>query len=306
MDRLDTMRIFVHVVETESFSKAAKAAGIGQPAVSKRIAALESHLGVQLLRRNASGLSVTDAGRDYYEFSVRMLAELEAAESRLVDGQRAAAGRIRVAVAPGVATVLGPQLGTFVADHPSLLVDIDVSERFVSLAQDGFDLALRVGNLPDSSLIARRIGRVDVWTIASKEYLAKFGIPEKPGDLVEHAGISFTSHGSPVPWRFRIGRQVESVVPREVLRTNDREQIRMAVLAGLGIGYIGSVAFAQDVESGAVQQILTAFAPPSLPIHAVYPAGRPPSTKVRAFVDFASKVFAADPLLAPNSRAPRA
>jgi LysR family transcriptional regulator for bpeEF and oprC len=305
VDRIEAMRIFVQVVETASFSKAAKAAGVGQPAVSKRIAALERHLGGQLVRRSRTGLSVTEAGRAYYGSCVRLLAEMEAADARVADGQRSPEGRLRVAVAPGVAAVLGPALKAFIASNPQMLLDMEVSERFVSLAQDGFDLAIRVGNLPDSSLVAQRIGRVDVWTVAAPDYLRRNGAPEKPADLARHAAISFTSHGSPVPWRFRVGRTVESVTPREVLRTNDREQIRTAVLAGLGIGYIGSVTFAKDVEAGAVERLLTAFAPPSLPIHAVHAAGRRPPGKLRAFVDFAAEVFSANPLLALSARRSR-
>src|ERR1700733_1725720 len=178
MDRLDVMRLFVRIAETGSFSRAALAAGVGQPTASKQIAALEARLGAQLLQRTSRGLSLTDEGQAYYEACLRLIAEFEGAEQAVGRGRASPSGLVRVALSAGFGRMyVIPRLPEFFARYPDLAVDIESSERHVTLIEDGLDVAIRIRFLADSALMARRIGSMGVVTTASRDYLAKFGEP---------------------------------------------------------------------------------------------------------------------------------
>jgi LysR family transcriptional regulator, regulator for bpeEF and oprC len=298
MDRLDVMALFVRVADTGSFSRAARAAGIVQPTVSKQIAALEAHLGAQLLRRTSRGLSLTEAGQDFYESSVRLLGDVKAAESRIGRGKLAPSGLLRVATSAGLGRMyVVPRLPEFFALYPDVAVDLEISERHVNLVEEGIDVAIRIGPLSDSTLVARRIGSTQVVTVAAPAYLEASGEPQTPSDLEHHACVIFMFRGAPRPWAFQEPSGVTTIAPRGPVRTNDAEHIRSAVLAGLGIGHNVSWLFAPDIAKGAVVRILRAHDPPLYPINAVCPTGRLLSSKVKVFIDFLAEVFAAEETL---------
>ncbi|MCE9651051.1 MAG: LysR family transcriptional regulator [Parvibaculum sp.] len=297
MDRLDVLQLFVRVADTGSFSKAARALGVGQPTVSKQIAGLEARLGAQLLRRTTRGLSVTEAGQDFYDAAVRLLGDFEAAESCVGRGQASPSGTIRVAISAGFGRMfVVPRLPEFFARFPGVSVDLDISERHVNLIEESIDVAIRIGRLSDSGLLARRIGSVETVTVASPDYLERCGEPKTPDDLAGHASVVFLFRGAPRAWDFRTPSGPLTVIPRGPVRVNDAEHIRAAVRAGLGIGHSPSWLFASDIASGAVTHLLRDFAPDPLPIHAISP-GRLIPGKVKVFIDFLAQVCAEEPTL---------
>jgi LysR family transcriptional regulator, regulator for bpeEF and oprC len=298
MDRLATLQLFVRVVETGSFSKAARAQGIVQPTVSKQIAALEDRLRAQLLNRTSRGLSLTAAGQDLYESAVRLLGEFDEAEARIGRGQIAPAGLVRVATSAGLGRMyLVPKLPAFFDRFPGVAVDLNVSERHVSLIEDGIDVALRIGQLADSTLVARRIGSTVAATVATPAYLARAGEPKTPADLAQHDCIGFVFQGEPQAWGFTGPAGPITIEPKGKVRSNDAEHIRAAVLAGIGIGHNTSWLYASDLASGKVRRLLTEYAPNPYPIHAVCPGGRRIPGRVRVFIDFLAEICAADPHL---------
>jgi len=298
MDRLDAMRLFVRVVERGSFSAVAREVGVGQSAVSKQIAALEAHLGAQLMRRTSRSMTLTDAGHVFYESALRLVEEFDAAESLVGRGQSAPSGLIRVTVAPVFGRLyIVPRLPEFFARYPDISVELTGSGRNINLVEEGVDLAIRNGELADSSMIVRRIAMTPFATVATPAYLAVRGAPLTPADLDAHACLIFAPHHEPLPWEFRDGSRSILHHPRANFRTADAEQIRAAVLADLGLAHGPVWAFAPEIASGAVRVVLADYAPGPLAISAVHPAGRRLPTKVRAFIDFLVEILAGDPAL---------
>jgi LysR family transcriptional regulator, regulator for bpeEF and oprC len=290
------MQTFVRVAERRSFSAAARELGRGQPAVSKQIAALEAHLGAQLLRRTSRGLSLTEAGRDYYQSAVGILGDLQAAESRVGLGQSAPSGLVRVAVSAGFGRLhVMPLLPAFLERYPRITLDFQVSDRFVDLVEEGIDVAVRLGNLSDSSLIARRLATFALCVVATPEYLRRRGVPAVPADVERHDCIVFSPKGAPARWPFAGAGGSVVVEPRSVLRTNDAELVRAGVLAGLGLGYAQTWLFAAELASGRVRTVLGEFTRTTVPISAVHPAGRRLPRKVAVFIEYLAAAFAADP-----------
>lgn len=226
--------------------------------------------GARLLNRTARGLSVTAAGQDYYESSVRLLAEFEEADARIGRGQAAPTGMIRVASSAGFGRMyVLPKLPEFFARFPEVAVDFNVSERFISLIEDGIDVAVRIGHLSDSALVARRIGTMTVATVASPAYLERAGELRTPADLTRHDCIGFVHHGALTSWGFNGPAGPMTIEPKGQVRSNDAEHLRAAALSGLGISQSASWLYAPEIASGEVRQILTDYAPHDFPIHAV-------------------------------------
>lgn len=298
MDRLDVLGLFVRVVESGSFSKAARATGVGQPAVSKQIAALEARLGSPLVTRSSRGLSVTAAGQDYYEFARRILVEIEEADAQVGRGQRAPAGVVRVAASPAFGRLyLVPRLAELAARHPGITLHLDVSERRADLVGEGVDVAVRMGRLGDSTLVARRIGTMRPVTVASRGYVAAHGTPRVPADLAGHNCLGYVFDGETLAWGFRGPDGPTTVEPRGTFRCNEGEALRAAVLAGLGIGHVASWLLAAELASGEVVRLLPDFAPDPFPIHALTPAGRRLPSRVRLMVDLLAEICAGEPEL---------
>lgn len=201
MDRYEALRLYARVVESGSFSKAARAIGVGQPAVSKQIAALEARLGIRLIHRNPRGMSVTAAGQDYYETAVRLIADFEDAEARISQQQFIPSGIVRITAPPAFGRLyILPRLAEFRARYPDVTLDIMVSERRVNLVEEGIDLAIRMGPLSDSGLVARRIGAMRIVTVSAPAYIDAHGAPATPADLGKHDCVVYVQHGDPRPW----------------------------------------------------------------------------------------------------------
>jgi LysR family transcriptional regulator for bpeEF and oprC len=291
MDRLDAIRVFVRVVERGSFSAVAREFGTGQPVISKQISGLEEYLKAQLLVRTSRSLNLTEAGQAFYQSALRVIAELEAAEARVGIGQSEPSGLLRVSVAPAFGHLyIVPRLPALLSRYPQLTVELVATDRSVNLVEDGIDLAIRNGELSDSTLVARKIGSTSIVMVATPEYLQKHGEPRTPEDLKEHRGILFVSSGEVRSWAMRAGD--ESIVhrPGGQFRTNDAEQIRQAVLSGMGIAQSVDWLFEADIASGAVRCVLREFEPPAHPISAVRPSGRL-TNKVAVFTEFVAELL---------------
>lgn len=287
MDRLDAMKVFVRVVEHGSFSAVARELGIGQPAVSKQLVSLENYLGAQLLIRTSRRLTLTDAGRDFFQSASRLIAEFDLAASSVGRGLSSAAGRVRVNIAPGFGEVyVTPRLPAFLRRYPEVGVDLLVSEQSSDLIDNSIDVAVRHGEFADSGLVARKIGSTPVIFAASATYLASRGEPARLGDLESHSCVVFIGATGPQSWTFSGKTAPVSYLPEGQFRTNDPEQVRSAVLGGIGIAQAPMWLFDADLRSGAVVRILRNLEPAHLPISAVRPANRQAATRVSIFIDF--------------------
>jgi DNA-binding transcriptional LysR family regulator len=292
VDKLHAMQIFVRVIEKGSFSSVAKEGGIGQPAVSKQISSLEDELGTELIRRTSRSIALTEAGRDFYESAVHILDDVENATSRIGRGQTAPKGLIRVTVPSTFARLhMVSKLPAFFASYPDMAVELAASESPTTIIEDGFDLAIHSGDLPDSTLIARRFAQTMIMVVATPQYLARYSAPQSPDDLHRFRSIVFVERGAIQPWSFALGPDAKRVIPTGVFRTSDVEQMRMGVLEHLGIAQVPAWLFAAELREGTVVRLLTAFER-TVPILAVRPASRRMSTKVRIFIEHLEKTFA--------------
>jgi DNA-binding transcriptional LysR family regulator len=292
VDKFDAMQMFVRVIEKGSFSAVAKERGIGQPAVSKQVSALEAELGTELIHRTSRSIAMTEAGRDFYESALHILGDFENATSRIGRGQTAPKGLIRVTVPPTFARLhLVSKLPAFFSAYPDMAVELAASESPATLIEDGFDLAIHSGDLPDSTLVARRFAQTMTILVATPQYLTRYGAPESPDDLNRFRSVVFIERGSVQPWSFGSGRDAKRVVPTGVFRTSDIEQMRMGVLEHLGIAQAPAWLFAAELREGTVIRLLTDFER-TVPVLAVRPASRRLSTKVRIFIEHLEKTFA--------------
>jgi DNA-binding transcriptional LysR family regulator len=294
MDRLAAMEAFIRVAEAGSFSAVAREQGSTQSAVSKQVAALEAHLGTQLLSRTTRSTAVTDEGRTYYEQAQRIVADVREAESSLAKGARAVQGRLRVGAAAGFGRfVLFPVLAAFMQKYPNIEVDLQLSDSFVDVVAEGLDVAVRVGELADSSLLAQRLAVTHRSVVASRTLAAtlnkKRRLPQSPSELAQHDCIVYTGLTTPSTWVFDSldGKASERVKVSGKLYTNSTEIVREAVLHGVGIGFTPNWFFTPELLQGEVIRLLPQYSPRPLPIHALYPTSRKHSAKVAAFTQFA-------------------
>ncbi len=298
MDKLDAMRIFVRVVESGSFSQAARDLDVSQPTVSKQIAALEARLGTQLIARNSRTIAVTPAGQDYYDATIRILEDLDDIEEKIAEGQSTPAGLVRVTVAPALGRMfIIPRLRDFRDRFPEVAIEMEVSGRHADLIEEGIDVAIRIGHLSDSALIARRIGAMRMITLASSGYLATHGTPQTLDELRTHQRIGYVYQGDVVGWGFQVEGKLVTFDSGGAFRTNDAEHVRGAVLAGLGVAHHASWLFTDVLATGEVVRLLEQHTPPLFPIYAVTATGRRMPSRVRHFIDFLAAVFAEQPAL---------
>src|SRR2546425_7847756 len=291
VDKFDAMQMFVRVIEKGSFAAVAKQRGIGQPAVSKQISALEEELGTEPIHRTSRSIALTEAGRDFYESALRILDDFENATSRIGRGQTAPKGIIRVTVPPTFARLhMVSKLPAFFAAYPDMAVEMGASESPTTIIEDGFDLAIHSGDLPDSNLLARRFAQTMIVLVATPQYLTRHGAPESPDDLSRFRSVVLVERGSVQPWRFGSGRDAKRVIPTGVFRTSDIEQMRMGVLEHLGIAQAPAWLFAAELREGTVIRLLIPYER-IVPILAVRPSRRLPA-KVRVFIEHLEKTFA--------------
>jgi DNA-binding transcriptional LysR family regulator len=286
MDRLDGIAAFALVVETGSFTAAAQRLKLSKSAVSAHVQRLEERLGIQLLHRTTRRVSTTEAGRAYHQFCVRILADAEAAEQAASALHREPRGTLRIS-APGAFGWMhvAPAVVSFRARFPDIAIDLTLEERHVSLVDEALDLAIRIGTLPDSPLIVRRLAPSRLLLCAAPGYLKRCGEPSSPQELRSHACLCFPPLWRDGHWRL-VARQREERVPvAGTIVTNSAEVLRAAALGQAGIALLPTWAVADDLRSGALATVLPGWAPAPSVIHAVYPDNRRMSAKVRAFVD---------------------
>jgi LysR family transcriptional regulator for bpeEF and oprC len=292
LDKFDAMHMFVRVVEKGSFSAIARERGIGQPAVSKQIASLEAELGTELIHRTSRSITMTEAGRNFYESALRILEDFESATSRIGHGQTAPKGLIRVTVPPTFARLhMVSKLPAFFAAYPDMAVEMAASETPENIIEDGFDLAIHSGDLPSSNLVARRFAETMIILVCTPQYLTMHGAPESPEEVPRFRSVVFTERGSVQPWTFGAGPGVKRIIPTGAFRTSDTEQMRMGVLEHLGIAQAPAWLFAAELREGTVLRLLTPLER-RVPIFAVRPASRRISTKLRIFIEHLEKTFA--------------
>jgi DNA-binding transcriptional LysR family regulator len=287
MDRFAAMEAFVRVVDAGSFSGAATQLRIGQPAVSKTVAQLEDRLGVRLLLRSTHGLAPTEAGRNFYERAKRAIEEADEAELLARGAAATLSGRLRFS-GPLTFTrlLVMPRLSIFLAEHPSLDIDVVLEDRDPDLIAAGIDVALLIGRLADSAVTARKIGKCQRRVFGTPGYFDARGVPRTPADLLAHYAIVYEQRDGGATWAFRQGTSETNVTVSGRLRVSAGEGIREGVLAGLGFAVASEWLFAPELKSGAVQAVLTDWLLPSVDLWAVFPTGRQASAKARAFVGF--------------------
>ena len=290
MDRLQAMSAFVRVVETGSFSHAARQIGVGQPAISKTIAQLEDRLQVRLLIRSTHGLSPTDAGIRFYERAKAAIQEADEAELEAKGAGAGLSGRLRVSAATTFARLmLIPQLAEFLAAHPDLEVDVVLDDRVIDLVSEGIDIALRMGELADSTAVARRIATGHRSVVATPAYLKQHGIPQVPADLATHQAVVYTQLGN--SWTFRRDGTEASVAVSGRVRFTAAEGIRAAVKADMGLAVTSDWMFWPELQNGEVLRVLEDWTLPDIDLWAVFPTGRLASAKARAFADFVKTII---------------
>lgn len=290
MDRLQAMTAFVRVVETGSFTGAARQLGVGQPAVSKTIAQLEDSLQVRLLVRSTHGLAPTDAGLRFYERARDAIREVDEAELEARGAGAGLSGRLRVCAATTFARLMiVPRLPEFLAANPSLDIEVILDDRVIDLVSEGVDIALRMGTMTDSTAVARRIATGGRSVVATPSYLARAGTPKVPTDLLHHHAVTYSQLSD--NWTFRRGGKEESVAVRGRLRLSAAEGIRAAVMADMGLAVTSDWMFGPELASGAVERMLPEWTLPPIDLWAVYPTGRLATAKARAFADFVETVL---------------
>ncbi len=287
MNRFAAMEAFVRVVDTGSFSAAARQLGIGQPAVSKAVAQLEVRLGVRLLLRSTHGLAPTESGQNFYEHAKRALEEAEEADLAARGASATLSGRLRICAAVTFARLhVVPHLPAFLDQHPSLDLHVVLDDRNVDLIEAGIDIALRMGDLPDSTLTARKLGRGRRVLLATPSYFAHAGQPQTPDDLATHRAVIYDQRGGGATWVFKRGAEEKSIVARGRVHMTAAEGVREAVFADLGITVASEWMFAPELRSGNVVEALADWALPDIDLWAVFPTGRQASMKARAFANF--------------------
>ena len=292
MDRFSSMSLFARVVETQSFSAAARESGISQPTVSKQVAELEARLGARLLSRSTRRIGVTEIGAAFYERCKRILAELDEAEQAAAQMQASPAGLLRAGtpVAFGRLHVL-PLVPAFLERYPKLKLDLVMNDRFIDLVEEGVDLAIRVGKLSDMSLIARHLGHSRRVTVATPGYLKRHGTPHALEELREHNCIVYSGLTTIDEWHFEgPGGPVQIRVAGN-FRANNSEAIREMLLAGIGISVVPFWLVHDEIRRGVLTTLLRAHEPLAMDISALYVPTPHVASKVRCFVDYLAAEF---------------
>ena len=297
MDRLAAVEAFVRVAEAQSFSGAAARIGSSKSAVSRLVSALEADLGVRLFHRTTRSLSLTEAGRGYFERTSRILADLQEADLAVSQLQAAPRGLLRVSAPMSFGFLhLAPALPEFFREHPEVSADVTMSDRFVDLIDEGFDIAVRIGVLEDSALIARRLAPIRLAICASPAYLAAHGTPLVPDDLKSHECLTNSNMASSREWRLRSpdGHPLTIEVSGR-LSCNNGDALRVSAVEGMGVIIMPTFIIGADVKAGRLVRVLQDFVPADIALYAVYPPTRHLSPKVRAFVDFLAARFGPKP-----------
>jgi len=298
MDKLAAMAAFVRVVERGSFSAVARELNTSQPNISRQVRALEQDLGGHLIERSTRQLSLTDEGQRYYRECRRILEAIDIAENSFKTGQEVVAGVLRVAAPVSFGHLqIAPRLGRFLALFPQLRVELHLNNGIEDLVAAGVDVALRLGALADSGLVARPVGSTHLLTVAAPEYLRRCGEPHTPQELSQHNCLVFAPASVHDTWTYHRNGERLAVPVAGNVRTDNLEAIRSMALSGLGVARSAIWHFGDDVRNGRLVRLLREYETDAVPIHAVFPVSRRQSARVRAFVDFLSSELANDPAM---------
>ncbi len=290
------MAVYAHVVDGGSFSAAARRLGMSRSAVSKAVAKLEHSLGVRLLHRSTRHLSVTEVGAAFAEHCSRILDEMKRAEQVASSLHAQPRGVLRVAASVAFGTLhVAPALADFLGRYPDLDIDMTIADRGIDLAEEGYDVVVRVARELPPNLVARKLAPVRRKLCATPEYFARHGLPEAPQDLARHNCLDYTHSGEQGLWRFT-GPAGEIAVPvAGRLRINDDEALSQAVLGGLGLALLPTFIVGRDLQAGRLRAALSEYIPVERHVYALYLPTRHLPAKVRAFIDFLVERFGPDP-----------
>jgi DNA-binding transcriptional LysR family regulator len=296
MDRFKTIDSFVRVATAGSFSSAAKQLGMSRALVSLHVTDLEKRLGVRLLNRTTRSLTLTEAGANYLEYCRRMLAEMNEQETSITQLQKEPRGSLKIAAPKSFGTLyLSDAVVSFSARYPNIQLSLileDYSFRAYDFVEQGLDVAVRLGDLPDSTLVARKIATLQWNGCASPKYLAHHGDPKTPADLGKHTCLVHVNlDPNDRAWRLHSSDHVISVKISGAFSSNSALVLRKAALAGLGIGYLPLYCIEEDLKAGALRRLLPNYSPPQRPIYVVYPPAARVPERVRTFVDFLADWF---------------
>ncbi|MEJ2621502.1 MAG: LysR family transcriptional regulator [Candidatus Thiodiazotropha sp.] len=297
MNRLESLQSFVAVVESGQFTIAAERLGIGKSVISRRVSELEEHLGALLLQRTTRTLSLTDAGREFYPRAVQVLEDLDEAEQSVLRSQQELSGRLRLAAPLSFGLIHLPNALTGFSNlHPRVVLDIDLNDSEVDLVQEGVDLALRIGNLDNSTMVARPLAPINFVLCASPDYLQRLGTPQSLEALAQHKGLCYSNLPEPQKWRFidPIGRTQTIRIPLQ-MQSNNGQLLLNAASAGVGICLSPTFIAYQAIQDGRLKAILTDYQIPSVTAYAIYPNRRFIPQRVRALADYLREQFGDQP-----------
>ena len=295
MDRLNAMKVFCAVVDAGGFSRAAEKLGVSTSSVTHQVLALEDHFEVKLLNRTTRRMSLTHEGMRCYDQARTLLLDMSELESNLRDASRHPGGRLRVDMPAIVSrTLVAPALARFVAAYPDIRLHLTVSDRTIDLVDEGIDVVIRIGDLPDSSLIARQLAATEYVCCASAHYVAQNGLPHSPEQLHEFACLTFIYPKSqkPRPWYFARAQERFELSPRGVLATDHVETLIEAAKAGCGIVQLLSWSAADAIRKGELVPLLVDFKAPGPAVSALFQQRHHRAAKVKVFVDFVAELFA--------------
>ncbi|HSK00087.1 MAG TPA: LysR family transcriptional regulator [Kofleriaceae bacterium] len=297
---LNDIVVFTKVVETRSFTGAADQLGLPKSTVSRKLAQLEERLGVRLVQRTTRKLALTDIGQAYYERCARIVADVAAAEQLVTDMQATPRGRVRVTAPIDISTrYLGGIVAGFVAANPDVTVELEASDRIVDLIEEGFDVAVRFGALPESTLIARRLCKIESLLVATPAYLARRGTPATVEELDEHDRVLFTPNARVQSWTLVHGEATYEFGRPARFGSNNVGAVRGAVLAGAGISVLAEFMVADDIAAGRLVPVLPAWRNRPTDAHAVYPARQNLPPRLTLFLDHLARSLDPAPWAVP-------
>jgi DNA-binding transcriptional LysR family regulator len=297
MNRLECLESFVAVVESGQFRAAAERLGVGKSLISRRVSELEDHLGALLLQRTTRTLSLTDAGREFYPRAVQILEDLAEAEQSVSQARQELSGRVRLAAPLTFGLLhLTPALNAFIGKHPKVVLDLDFNDRVVDLIQEGVDLALRIGQLNDSTLIARPLTPIRMLVCASPDYLDRYGTPQTPQDLIHHQGLCYSNIPEPQKWHFqnKSGQNLTVRIPLR-MQANNGQILLEAAASGHGICLSPTFIVYQAILDGRLLPILRDYESPAVTAYAIYPNRRFIPKRVRTLANFLHDQFGDHP-----------
>jgi DNA-binding transcriptional LysR family regulator len=292
---IPALQAFVKVVQTGSFTRAADALNTQKAHLSRVVGQLEKELGVRLLARTTRSLSLTEIGREFFERAVGILASVEDAQRAVQKAQGEPRGVLKLTCGVEFGMIaVSAWIGRYLQHHPQVRVDADFTSRIVDMVHEGYDLAIRVGPLADSTLVARKLGELHYGLFASPEYLARRGAPEHPGDLPAHEVLAFAGGSHQATWSLSRGGQQAHVELQPRLKANNVFAVRDAAVTGLGVAQLPLIVAASAMRMGQLRRVLPDWSPPSVPVHAVFASARYLTPKVRAFIDLVVEAMRGD------------